>query len=215
MKQLYIIALAASLSNSVVWARSTSDFIVFSDAGEPFTLVVDGVARNSRPTTRVEARGITNATPLLVVNFADDGIAPIRQYGWMEPGMEYTLRTTTTTTNVASAPETNTKAVDLAQAGGCGHAMAASDFQEAKTKIGSKGSDDAKLTLAKQIAGSNCLSTSQVKAVMNLFGFEDSKLDFAKYAYDHVSDRNNFFKVNEAFGFSGSAEELTNYIQGR
>ncbi|MCC6839418.1 MAG: DUF4476 domain-containing protein [Flavobacteriales bacterium] len=214
MKQLYIIALAASLSNSVVSARPTSDIIVFSDAGEPFTLVVDGVVRNSRHATRVEARGISGSTPLFMVDLADAGIAPIHQGGWEGSGLGYTL-CITTTTKVASAPGTNTKAVDPVQAGGCGHAMAASDFQEAKTKISSKGSDDTKLMLAKQIAGSNCLSTSQVKAVMNLFSFEDSKLDFAKYAYDHASDRNNYYHVNEAFGSTGSVEELNSYIQGR
>ena len=69
--------------------------------------------------------------------------------------------------------------------------------------------------MAKQITGNNCLSTDQVKSVMELFGFEASKLEFAKFAYDHVSDRKNYFKVNDAFGFSSSVDELDEYIQGR
>jgi hypothetical protein len=57
----------------------------------------------------------------------------------------------------------------------------------------------------------NCVTSDQVVAICNLFGFEASKLDFAKYAYDHTIDRRNYFKVNNVFGFSSSKEELSEY----
>jgi hypothetical protein len=57
------------------------------------------------------------------------------------------------------------------------------------------------------------LNADQVVSICNLFGFETSKLDFAKYAYIHTIDRNNYFKVNNVFGFSSSKEELSNYIR--
>ena len=138
-----------------------------------------------------------------------------------------TSTTTTTTTITHSSPTTTVRAtppptptptpVDEVPviAAGCGQAMSPTDFEDAKKSISSKGFDETKLTLAKQIANSNCLSTSQVKSIMGLFGFEDSKLDFAKFAYDHVMDVNNYYKVNDAFGFSGSVDELNSYIQSR
>lgn len=137
-------------------------------------------------------------------------------------GMGGTSTTTTTTTTYTSTTTTGTAAPapapveeDPAVAGGCRQAMSATDFEDAKESVESKGFDETKLTTAKQIAGSNCLSTSQVKSIMGLFGFEDSKLDFAKFAYDHVMDRNNYYKVNDAFGFSSSVDELNSYIQSR
>jgi hypothetical protein len=137
-------------------------------------------------------------------------------------GMGGTSTTTTTTTTYTSTTTTGTAAPapapveeDPAVAGGCRQAMSAIDFEDAKESVESKGFDETKLTTAKQIAGSNCLSTSQVKSIMGLFGFEDSKLDFAKFAYDHVMDRNNYYKVNDAFGFSSSVDELNSYIQSR
>lgn len=313
----------------------TSDIIVFSEAGEKFTLVIDGAVQNEVPAARVEARGIRNDTPLLVVNFADPSIPSVRQNGWVEPGQEYTMAitmnrkgvrvlrlrgqvpqhaaapsapvekpapsnfqedtpavqqeiiatdvpsnvtrttttttvtegdaeggvsmsidmggmgvnvsvkdgtdgTTTTTTTTTTTVTTTTREQQVIRneprmhghnmrernnpvadtpatpvADGCGTPMFATDFASAKASIESKGFEDTKLTLAKQIAGSNCLSTEQVKTVMGLFGFEDTRLDFAKFAYDHVSDRKNYYKVNDAFGFSSSVDELNEYIQSR
>lgn len=298
----------------------TSDIVVFSDAGEKFTLVIDGDVKNDVPATRVVATGIRNETPMLAVNFEDKAIPALKQNGWMEPGTEYTLRITTnkkgqrvlrmqgqaplgsaasnsagkpvptefvedveapvrtTQTIVADAPvgtqttttvtegttgenvnmnvgvngmgmnvgvnvtdgtggtmtTTTTTTTTYSQSGtlinedptlpieeepitttGCMRAMSPADFQDAKTSIASKGFEETKLTLAKQIGGSNCFTSAQVKDIMELFGFEDSKLDFAKFAYDHVIDVNNYYKVNDAFGFSSSVDELDKYIQGR
>lgn len=138
-------------------------------------------------------------------------------------GMGSTSTTTTTTTTTHSSTPTTGRIAPVPTpveevpviASGCGQAMSTTDFEDAKKSIGSKGFDDTKLTLAKQIAKSNCLSTTQVKSMMELFGFEDSKLDFAKFAYDHVTDVNNYYKVNDAFGFSSSVDELNSYIQSR
>ncbi|MGB6046237.1 MAG: DUF4476 domain-containing protein [Flavobacteriales bacterium] len=297
----------------------TSDIVVFSDEGDKFTLMIDGDVKNEVPASRVIAKGIRNETPLLIVNFEDKQIPTLKQNGWMEPGLEYTLRittnkkgakvlrmqgqaplgtasaepaakptpsqftedapapastqeviatdhpttkstttitttegvpdgnvnmsigvngvglnvavtdgmggtstttTTTTTTTYSSSTTTGTSTQAPAPetpvtVSGCRQAMSTADFDDAKKSIDSKGFDDSKLTLAKQIAGSNCLSTSQVKSIMELFGFEDSKLDFAKFAYDHVMDTNNYYKVNDAFGFSSSIDELNSYIQSR
>lgn len=317
MKHFLLLALFSGLSAAGSYAQ-TSDIIVFSDAGEKFSLVIDGQARNEVPAARVEARGVRNATPMLLVNFADAAIPPLKQNGWMEPGQEYTLRittnkkgervlrlqgqtplgasdaaaakpapadfkddppaandpeeviatdpnivrstttvtttdgtgvqnvnmnvggngvnvswsvngtggnttsttTTTTTTTTTSATTDQATATDPAptapaKGSGCTRPMAPADFNEALKSIEGKGFDQTKLTLAKQVGGSNCLSTGQVKQVMGLFGFEDSKLEFAKFAYDHVTDPGNYFKVNDAFGFSSSVDELNSYIQGR
>ena len=78
-----------------------------------------------------------------------------------------------------------------------------------------KGFEEDKLKISKQIIKNNCLNTTQVKAVMKLFGFEESKLDFAKAAYSRTTDKNNYYTVNDAFGFSQSIEELDNFINNQ
>jgi len=86
------------------------------------------------------------------------------------------------------------------------------DYVNAKSSIASKDFEDTKLTVAKQIDGSNCMSAEQIRGIMKLFTFENSKLDFAKYAYAHCTDKANYFKVNDAFEFDNSSKELNDYI---
>ena len=50
---------------------------------------------------------------------------------------------------------------------------------------------------------------------MQLFTFEASKLDYAKYAYDYCWEKNNYYQVNDAFEFESSIEELDAYIGTR
>ncbi|MBL8001499.1 MAG: DUF4476 domain-containing protein [Flavobacteriales bacterium] len=98
---------------------------------------------------------------------------------------------------------------------GCGDPMAPAAFEEAKSSIAAKSFEDTKMTLVKQIGGSNCFTVDQVKQLMGLFSFEDNKLDLAKFAYDHTYDIGNYYKVNDAFSFESSVDELNEYIKSR
>ncbi len=98
---------------------------------------------------------------------------------------------------------------------GCPWPMSEQDFASAKQSINSKSFEDSKLTIAKQITSSNCLLCSQIKEIMGLFSFEDSRLEFAKFAYDYVYDLNNYYKLNDAFTFESSIEELDEYVRGK
>ncbi len=98
---------------------------------------------------------------------------------------------------------------------GCPYPMTPQDFSQAKSSISAKSFEDSKLTMAKQIVRSNCLTAQQVKELMLLFDFEDSKLDLAKFAYDYTFDLGNYYKVNDAFEFESSIDELNTYINGR
>ena len=98
---------------------------------------------------------------------------------------------------------------------GCPWPMNGGEFDDAKGSITSKSFEESKMTLAKQIAGDRCMTVDQVKGIMGLFSFEDSKLDFAKFAYDHTYDISNYYKVNDAFTFESSIDELNEYVRSR
>jgi len=95
---------------------------------------------------------------------------------------------------------------------GCAVPMASGDFESFKNSVSSKSFEDSKMTLAKQVLNTNCLTSAQVREVMGLFSFEETKLDFAKYAYGHTYDLGNYYRVNDAFQFESSIEELNTYI---
>lgn len=127
--------------------------------------------------------------------------------------------TTTTTTNGAMpVPVNATPVVYLPGYNGpvgCPVPMGPQDFEALKASIGSKSFEQTKYTMATQVLGDRCMFVSQVKQVMLMFSFEETRLDFARFAYDHTYDIGNYFMVNDAFTFESSIEELNTYIQSR
>ncbi len=96
---------------------------------------------------------------------------------------------------------------------GCPVPLSPNEFSDLKKTISTKTFEDSKLTIAKQVVGSSCLFAAQVKELMMLFTYEATRLDMAKYAYRHTYDVGNYFKVNDAFTFESSIDELNEYIE--
>jgi len=91
--------------------------------------------------------------------------------------------------------------------------MLPADFNSALVTVKNQKFDDTRLKTAKQITEANCLNAAQIVKIAEVFGFEESKLDYAKFAYNHCTERENYFKLNNIFNFSSSVDELTAYIQ--
>ena len=119
---------------------------------------------------------------------------------------------TTTTTTTTSYSETSTNSTMQSQPAGCQYPMNWKDFKSAKATVEQASFEDTKLSTAKAILSSNCVSTDQVVDICKAFGFEASKLDFAKFAYSKTTDPGNYFKVNNVFSFDASKTDLNNYI---
>lgn len=98
---------------------------------------------------------------------------------------------------------------------GCAQPMATASFASAKSTIQDADFENTKMSTAKTIVGANCLTTDQIVELCRLFDFENSKLEFAKFAYSHAYDKGNYFKVNKVFDFDASKEDLNKYVQGR
>jgi hypothetical protein len=97
----------------------------------------------------------------------------------------------------------------------CRKTMEPKAFNLALQNVHEQPNDPAKLVSAKHVGGSNCLTTGQVMDLVDQFHFEDSRLDFAKFAYDHVIDTRDYRRVAEKFRYSGSVQELDRYLQTR
>ena len=143
-----------------------------------------------------------------------------------DPLMNQTMTTTTTQTTITSSSSNNGVVQQTTTTGNWmpgysgtygsqGYPMSESAFGSALNSINSKGFDDSKLTIAKQIIGTNCVSSDQVRRIMLTFEFEETMLDFAKFAYGRTVDIGNYYKVNDAFKFESSIDDLNSYIQGR
>jgi len=135
----------------------------------------------------------------------------------MNMGGTTVTRTTTTTTSTDMGfhdDHYNNTPPPPARGGGCRFAMDASSFRSAMETVKKTSFEETKLSTAKTILSSNCMSTDQIIQICNQFSFEASKLDFAKFAHGYTVDPGNYFKVGNVFSFDASRTELNEYISG-
>ncbi len=127
-----------------------------------------------------------------------------------------TSSTTTTTTTQTNQP-VNTPApaqpAETVSSGGCDSPMPTGDFSSALSSMDSKSFEDSKMTLAKQFTKANCLSANQIKLVMQKFTYEESKLEYAKFAYPYCMDQPSYYKVNDAFKFELTIDDLNEFLE--
>lgn len=109
------------------------------------------------------------------------------------------ISSTTTTTTITNVCTVSTTEMD--------------DIQKTLKNISF---DNTKLSTAKTIvAAKKCFTVSQIVTIANLFSFDDSKLDFVKYAYDFCSDKSNYYKATEAFYYDSYKNDLLKYIENK
>ena len=295
----HIFLLAFAMLAFVAAKAQTSNLIFFTENGERFSVVLNGMLQNEQPETNIKVTDLPAPSYKVKIVFDDPKLKEFNKTVYLNPGTEttyavkfikkkgYTFRLMNTypvmnesemvpgqmivgyhpqgvSTNMGSATTivnnttinnnvsisangkgnnvnvvNSNEGAGSQQAGsltglnnggannpspyvlpdytgiyGCPRPMSPGDFQSAKGSISSKNFEDSKLTIAKQIIQSNCLLSSQVKEIMLLFTFEDSRLDFAKFAYAYTLDLGNYYKVNDAFTFESSIDDLNKYVQG-
>lgn len=166
---------------------------------------VDVATNTTRQTTTVTTNANPNGERVnMSVNMNIDGMNTSMDVQASDTYSQQTTTTTTTTEHYVMPGYTGEI--------GCPWPMSEADFGAAVNSVRSKDFEDSKLTVAKQVASGNCLFASQVRDMMMAFDFEDTKLEFAKFAYRNTYDQNNYFKVNDAFDFESSIEELNRAI---
>jgi len=177
-------------------------------------------------TTTTTTGNPDNVSINMGVNVDGQGGSMNMNVSGMEGNVQSSSTTTTTTTHTSTSTTTYNEPAPAQPVQvvyvdgyngriGCPVPMSRADFESFKGSVTSKSFEESKMTLAKQVLNTNCLTSAQVREVMNLFSFEDTKLDFAKYAYGHTYDIGNYYKVNDSFQFESSIEDLNNYISSQ
>ena len=98
---------------------------------------------------------------------------------------------------------------------GAGRNWTLQDMRDLKERVDDRITDSDKLKLMKSVLNTRRYSTAQTTEMLAWLSFESSKLDFAKWSYANVTDRGNYWKVEEVFSFSSSKEEFLRFIEGR
>lgn len=96
---------------------------------------------------------------------------------------------------------------------GYGNVMSSREFESVKEQIRKEWFENNRLISAKTIIDNNNFTAQQTKEIVLLFGFENNKLEIAKYAYRKTVDKQNYYVVNDAFTFNSSRDELARFIR--
>ena len=255
--------------------HESSTLSVFSENGELFFLVLNGVNQNNAPQSKIRVEGLPeygndveivfadNRTPALKrrINIADpvdgrevnmtlkiernrEGYAQLRfhkctevDHNYHPPQDEYVMnygkpqQTNTVTETPYTDPNTGqlvtqTTTTTTNETGYNRHqetppppppppapvAMDQQTFNDVKQMIANSSFEDTKLSTAKTILTNNYISTDQVMEICKLFSFEDSKVAFAKFAYNKTVDKNSYYKVGSVFDFDSNKKVLNDYI---
>ncbi len=88
------------------------------------------------------------------------------------------------------------------------------DYEKIKSEIRKETSSSQKIIVAKHLIPQyECISSQQTKDMLNLFSFENDKLEFAKFTYKYCNDKKNYSVVVSFFTSQASKNELNEYVR--
>lgn len=94
-----------------------------------------------------------------------------------------------------------------------GNVMNSREFEQTKAEIRKEWQESSRMLSVKTIIDKNNFTSTQVKEMVQLFTFENNRLDVAKYAYRKTVDKNNYYQVSDLFTFGSSKDELARFIR--
>ena len=228
MQTLIKTAFFVLLSVSMLWGQSHNNVTFFTVNGEAFTLLLNGRKINKTPATTVSDTNVASGLYIKVV-FEDTNLGEITdkfslnaRYYAFSYGIEadkkgvYKIKYISSDALREPKPEpaftppppnnTNTPQVIVISGNGGTVGSCYVDDNEVQNIIGlikkQRFADDMLETAKGIIRTKNqCLTSLQLKAIIASFPFESERLALAKYSYDYVKDRPNYYMIGEVFSF--------------
>ncbi|NDC42503.1 MAG: DUF4476 domain-containing protein [Chitinophagia bacterium] len=219
-----------------------SAFSLFSESGDRFYLIVNGVKQNAYPQTRIRIEQLPYVENDIQIIFDDNRTQAITKhiyFGDPIEGRRVNLTLKLIRDRAGYPYLVFHKMVSLENNYRCetgeyvmqyGYdqprqvqpatpppppapmAMDNQSFASAIQAIKGSAWDDTRLSTAQTIANTNYFTTDQVILICKCFSWDDSRLAFAKYAFKRTVDNNNYFKVNSVFDWDSNKQELNNYV---
>jgi hypothetical protein len=94
-------------------------------------------------------------------------------------------------------------------------ALAEIDFNNFLASIRKQSFEKDKDQLIKTYMQNAFMTTTQIRQVIKLLNFDNTKLDLAKFLFDKCIDKQNYFNVADELQFSSSKSELNDYVKSR
>ena len=106
----------------------------------------------------------------------------------------------------AGSPEPMVTNVDLSAA------IKEPKLDKVKKKVIAKNTDTEKMAAAKDGLSDEQFTTAQVASIMDWFGFESTKVDFAEWAYPKTIDKQSFSSVKDKLTYQSYREDIDKFL---
>jgi hypothetical protein len=182
------------------------------------TKSADETVNVNMPGTKVQVKQTDESVN---INLDLSGMKDLMSVDGMNNTESTTITTTTTTTTKnttkpkVESPKASEPEAIPASSKGCALPMSSSDFENGKSSITKQSFAESQIKTAKQMTKVNCLTVKQIRSIMDIFSFEEYKLEYAKYAYEYCTEKKNYYQLTEAFTFSSSSDSLNEFLEGQ
>ena len=235
---LFVLVLVTG--NLIVKAQIINNLVIFSNEGQPFTLIINGLKENQTPATNVRVQGLDLKAYAVKVIYenkklkdANTTITFFRTgkecvFGLIKKGKKkHTIDYVSekeidgfldpiqqAPANTNTQPQTQNLATVPTQT------LATppptfSPFEIGRNAIVAQPSDEGKLTAALALLQNSTLSVTQIKQILPLFSNETTKLLFAKQACAQLKDPMACTEIIGTFIAAPLKQELQNFLQGK
>ncbi|TPE42752.1 DUF4476 domain-containing protein [Pontibacter mangrovi] len=99
--------------------------------------------------------------------------------------------------------------------GNCRNLLSGRELDRAIEAIRRRDFESSKLSIAREALRGNSIMADDLKRLLRQFDHESTRVEFAKYAYDNLCDREHFYYIFDLFRFDSSVRELEEYARRR
>ena len=99
--------------------------------------------------------------------------------------------------------------------GDCRNLMTGQEVDRLVQIMRSRDFESTKLSIARDAVRNGSILAEDLKRVLQQFDHESTRVEFAKYAYDYVCDKEHFYYIYDLFRFDSSVQELERYTGRR
>lgn len=86
------------------------------------------------------------------------------------------------------------------------------DLKDLQARVEDRITDTERLKLMKSVLSDRAYFSVQVRTMLDWLAFEGSRLDFAKWSYERIIDKQDYWKLEDVFTFSSSKDEFNKHI---
>ncbi|MBC5774500.1 DUF4476 domain-containing protein [Pontibacter sp. KCTC 32443] len=97
----------------------------------------------------------------------------------------------------------------------CDYLMSREEVDKLADAMKNRSFESTKLTIAREALRNSSILAEDLKYILQQFDYESTRVEFAKYAYEYVCDRDRFYYVYDVLKFDSSVRELEEYTSRR